>query len=100
MRRLHEEASVTARALLNRRMAPALAVATLVAVCVVIGLVLGNPDWTTPVIALGVAGVGMVFGVRGGFIAAFVASAVFLIWAIAHDGYDTGDLLNHRYVLY
>jgi EAL domain-containing protein (putative c-di-GMP-specific phosphodiesterase class I)/uncharacterized membrane protein (DUF485 family) len=100
MRRLHEEASMVARTLLTRRMAPALAVATLVFVCVAIGLILGHPDWTTPVIAGAVAASGVMFGVRGGFVAAFIASAAFLIWAIAHDGYDTGDLLNHRYILY
>jgi diguanylate cyclase len=100
MLRLHEEASVISRALLTWRMAPALGAALLVIVSAVVGVALGYPDWITPLIAIAIAAVGMMFGVRGGFAAAFVASASFLGWAIAHDGYDSGDIVNHRHLLF
>jgi EAL domain-containing protein (putative c-di-GMP-specific phosphodiesterase class I) len=100
MGRLHEEAGVVARALLTRRMAPALASVLLVVVLAAIGIVLGYPDWITPLITVAIGLVGVMFGARGGFLAAFAASAAFLIWAIAHDGYDSGDIINHRHVLF
>ncbi|MDX6582382.1 MAG: hypothetical protein QOI10_1566 [Solirubrobacterales bacterium] len=89
-----------ARALLTWRMAPAMAASLLVVVCAVVGIVLGEPDWLTPVVAGAIAAVGMMFGVRGGFAAAFVASAAFLGWAIGHDGYDTADVINHHHLIY
>jgi EAL domain-containing protein (putative c-di-GMP-specific phosphodiesterase class I) len=100
MRRLGEEASVLLRAVLTWRMAPALAAALLVLASAGLGIVLGYPDWITPVIAGAIAAVGMMFGARGGFVAAFIASAAFLAWAIGHDGYDSGDIVNHRHVLF
>jgi EAL domain-containing protein (putative c-di-GMP-specific phosphodiesterase class I) len=100
MRRVRDETSVVARALLTWRMAPAIAATLLVIGSAVAGVLLGYPDWITPVIAIGIAAVGMMFGVRGGFAAAFIASASFLGWAIGHDGYDSGDIINHRPVLF
>jgi EAL domain-containing protein (putative c-di-GMP-specific phosphodiesterase class I) len=100
MGRLGEEASVVARTLFNRRMAPAVAAALAVLISVGVGIALGQPDWITAVVALAVAAAGAVFGVRGGLLAAFVASAGFLGWAIADNGYDSGDLINHRHLLY
>ena len=89
-----------ARALLTWRMAPAIGATLLLIASAAIGVALGYPDWLTPLIAIGIAAIGMMFGVRGGFAAAFVASAAFLGWAIAHDGYDGGDVLNHRHILF
>src|ERR1044072_5869046 len=71
MGRLHEEAGVVARALFTRRMAPALAAMLLVIVLAGVGVVLGYPDWITPLIsiAIGLTGGGRVRGarrVRGG----------------------------------
>jgi EAL domain-containing protein (putative c-di-GMP-specific phosphodiesterase class I) len=100
MHRLREESRVISRALLNRRIAPALAAMLLVIVATVIGVALGYPDWITPLISIAIAMAGVMFGMRGGFAAAFVASATFLVWAIVHDGYDAGDIVNHRHVLF
>ncbi len=100
MVRLKAEASALARAILTWRMAPALGVALLVLVSAAVGIALGYPDWITPLIALAVAAAGVMFGARGGFAAAFIASFAFLVWAVAHDGYDSGDILNHRHVLF
>jgi EAL domain-containing protein (putative c-di-GMP-specific phosphodiesterase class I) len=100
MRRLREEAGVISRALVNRRMVPALTAMVLVVVLAVIGVVLGYPDWITPLVSIAIVAVGVMWGARGGFAAAFVASATFLIWAVAHDGYDSGDIINHRHVLF
>ena len=91
---------MVARALFTWRMAPALAAALLLVVSVGIGIAAGEPDWVTALVALAVAATGMVFGVRGGLLAAFFASAGFLLWAVLHDGYDSGDVLNHRHLLY
>jgi hypothetical protein len=100
MRRIREEAGMVARALFTWRMAPALAAALLLVVSVAIGVVAGEPDWVTALVAVAVAATGVVFGLRGGLLAAFIASAAFLLWAIFHDGYDSGDVLNHRHLLY
>src|SRR5215208_5137771 len=100
MRRLHEEASMVARALFTRRMVPALAAAVLLVVSSVIGIALGYPDWVTPLVALAICLIGMMFGVPGGFLAAFIASLAFFAWAVLHDGYDSGDIVNHRHVLF
>jgi EAL domain-containing protein (putative c-di-GMP-specific phosphodiesterase class I) len=100
MGRLHEEAGVVARALFTRRMAPALAAVLLLIVVTAVGIVLGYPDWITPIITIAIGIVGVMFGMRGGFAAAFIASAAFLAWGIAHDGYDSGDIINGRHVLF
>ena len=91
---------MVARALLSWRMAPALGAALLLVVSITIGIVAGEPDWVTALVALGVAATGAFFGVRGGVLAACLASAAFLVWAIADDGYDSSDILNHRHLIY
>ncbi len=91
---------MTVRALLSWRMAPAIAASVLLVVSVAIGIVSGEPDWITALGALSVAAMGAFFGVRGGVLAACLASAGFLGWAIADDGYDASDVLNHRHLIY
>jgi EAL domain-containing protein (putative c-di-GMP-specific phosphodiesterase class I) len=81
-------------------MAPALAAMTLVVGFAVLGIVLGYPDWITPLIALAIVLVAMMTGMRGGFAAALIASAVFLGWAIIHDGFDLSDVVNYRHLLF
>src|ERR1044072_5043176 len=100
MGRLHEEAGVVARALFTRRMAPALASVVLVIVLAGVGVVLGYPDWITPLITIAIGFTGVMFGARGGFAAAFIASAALPPPAIAHDGYDSRDTVQHRHVLF
>ena len=68
-------------------MAPAVGAAVLLVVSITIGIVAGEPDWVTALVALAVAAIGAFFGVRGGVLAACLASAAFLVWAIADDGY-------------
>ena len=100
MRRIAAEAGLVARALLGWRMVPAVAASILLVVSVAIGIASGEPDWATALGALAVAAMGAFFGVRGGVIAACLASAGFLGWAIADDGFDSGDILNHRHLIY
>jgi EAL domain-containing protein (putative c-di-GMP-specific phosphodiesterase class I) len=80
-------------------MMPGIAAALLVVVLTVAGILLGEPNWITPLLCGGIALCGMIFGVSGGFAAAFIASAGFFGWAVA-DGVDTGDVVNHRHLLF
>lgn len=100
MAKAFAHANGIARALFTRRMAPALAAMTLVVGFAVLGIVLGYPDWITPLIALAIVLVAMMTGMRGGFAAALIASAVFLGWAIIHDGFDLSDVVNYRHLLF
>ncbi len=100
MTRLREEASGLVRAFLTRRMAPAVAAVLLVLGFSTIGVALGEPEWITALVALSIVVVAMMFGVLGGFAAAFIASAGFLARAIDDHGFGSADLMSHRHLLF
>jgi EAL domain-containing protein (putative c-di-GMP-specific phosphodiesterase class I) len=80
-------------------MLPGIAAAALVLGLTLAGILLGEPNWLTPLMAAAIMLVGMLWGPRGGFAAAFVASAGFFGWAVG-DGLDSGDVINHRHLLF
>jgi len=97
--RLAEEARVVSDALRSRRMLPGIAAAALVLGLTVTGIVIGEPNWLTPLLAGAIMIVAMMWGPRGGFIAAFIASTGFFAWAVS-DGVDSGDVINHRHLIF
>jgi len=99
MRRVLDEAKVIFEALRSRRMVPGIAAAALVIGLSVLGVVLGEPNWLTPLVAASIILVAVFWGPLGGFAAAFVASAGFFGWAVG-DGWHNGDVINHRHLLF
>jgi EAL domain-containing protein (putative c-di-GMP-specific phosphodiesterase class I) len=99
IRRLFDEAKAVFDALRSRRMAPGIAAAALVIGLSATGIVLGEPNWLTPLLAGAIMLVAMAWGPRGGFAAAFFASAAFFAWAVG-DGLHTGDVINHRHLIF
>ncbi len=91
---------VFARAVLTRKMAPALVAAALLIVLAVAGILLDQPDWITPLLAVTIIVIGVMYGARGGFLAGLIACAAFVAWAVGHDGYDLSDFVNHRVLLF
>ena len=80
-------------------MLPGIAAAGLVVALSVAGILLGEPNWLTPILAGAIMLVAMMWGPRGGFLAAFIASTGFFGWAVS-DGVDSGDVINHRHLLF
>jgi EAL domain-containing protein (putative c-di-GMP-specific phosphodiesterase class I) len=71
-------------------------VATLAVIALtVIAIVTAYPLWVTVLIALAIVAVALMFGVRGGFAAALIATAGSVGWDLA-DGFQSHDLLNYR----
>ncbi len=99
IRRAIDDVKVLFDALLSRRMAPGIAAAALVIGLSALGIVLGEPNWLTPLVAASIMLVAMIWGPGGGFAAAFIASAGFFGWAVG-DGVQTGDVINHRQLLF
>lgn len=81
-------------------MAPAVVTAGLLVALVVSGIVLSEPDWLTPFLAVTIIVIAVMFGARGGFLAGLIACLAFISWAVGHDGYDLSDIVNHRVALF
>ena len=99
LKRWADEGGAVLDALFSRRMAPGGLAAALVIVLSALGIVLGEPSWLTPLVAASIMLVATMWGPRGGFVAAFIASGAFFGWAIG-DGIQSGDVINHRHLLF
>ncbi len=66
----------------------------------VASVILGDADWVTPLVAVLIIVAAVLFGVTGGFCAAVLASAGFIVSALAGDGITSEEDLFRRPLLF